>query len=370
MTSFGKKRMMQHELKTFLMTSETKKAIRAASWRVLAAHFLLGGGAITLFYNMDALLAGEWDIFLSSLLLNGTLWIAIGWGSGMLVEWMDRWLPWLEVPVKRAVLSLVFTLGYALAIGFLILITYAWMRYRVGPLEALQSAGYTFPLTVVVVTIIVSLFFTGRGFFLAWKHAFKEAEEAKRVALASKYEALKNQVNPHFLFNSFNVLSNLVYKDPDLSAQFIQQLSKVYRYVLESQQQELAPLQEELKMLQAYLFLLKIRFGASLEVENTVEAAPEEAVVPLTLQMLAENAIKHNVLSRGKPLRLSLTRSNGSLVMQNNRQPKQNQQESLGVGLPNIQERYRYLCGQELQIEDQHGSFKVHIPVLRLKEAS
>lgn len=352
------------------MTSKTKKAIHGASWRELAAHFLLGGGAITIFYNMDALLAGDWDIFLSSLFLNGTLWLAIGWGSGFLVSWMDRWLPWLEVPVKRAVLSLVFTLGYALAIGFLILIAYAWTRHGMGPLEALQNAGYNFPLTVVIVTMIVSLFFTGRGFFLAWKHAFQEAEEAKRAALAAKYEALKNQVNPHFLFNSFNVLSNLVYKDPDLSAKFIQQLSKVYRYVLETQQQELVSLGEELKMLQAYLFLLEIRFGQSLEVKNAVQAEPEEAVVPLTLQMLAENAIKHNILSKGQPLRLSLTRSNGSLIMQNNRQPKQNQQESLGVGLPNIQERYRYLCGQELQVEENGESFKVHIPVVRLKEVS
>jgi sensor histidine kinase YesM len=337
--------------------------------KVLLTHFLLGGGAISLAFSYGSLLSGDIGQFIESWLINGTLWVLIGLGSGWMVRWLDRRLPWLEAPVKRLIASLLMMIVYSVGVAFLVLSIYAVTVYGIGPLQAVQNAGFTFPLAVVIITLIVGLFLHGRGFFLDWKHAFKEAEEHKRAALSAKYEALKNQVNPHFLFNSFNVLSNLVYKDPDLSAKFIQQLSKVYRYVLETRQQELVSLEEELEMLKAYLFLLEIRFGQSLQVEQAVQADTEDAVVPLTLQMLAENAIKHNIVSKSKPLKLQITRSNGHLLIQNTLQPKQNEQESLGVGLPNIQERYRYLCGKGLEIEQSNGTFTVKVPIVQLKDA-
>ncbi len=335
--------------------------------KALFIHFLIGGGAITLTFSWGALAEGAFSVFFGSWLLNGLLWVLIGLGSGAIVSWMDQKLPWLEAPGKRAVLSVLLMLLYALGVAMLVLSGYAWLFYGIGPRDAIESAGYTFPLTVAIITVMVGLFFHGRGFFFAWKQAFREAEEHKRAALAAKYEALKNQVNPHFLFNSFNVLSNLVYKDPDLAAEFIQQLSKVYRYVLETQQQELISLDQELEMLRAYLFLLEIRFGQALEVSTDLEAEPDDAVVPLTLQMLAENAVKHNVASKKKPLKLSITRQNGSLRVENSLQLKGNLQHSLGVGLPNIQERYRYLCGQELQVESGADTFSVVVPIIPLK---
>lgn len=337
--------------------------------KVLLAHFILGGGAITLAFSYGSLLSGDIAQFAESWTINGALWVLIGLGSGWLVNWLDQRLPWLEAPVKRLVASILLMVVYSVGVAFLVLTLYAGMVYGIGPVEAVQNAGITFPLAVVVITLMVGSFLHGRGFFLAWKHSFKEAEEHKRAALAAKYEALKNQVNPHFLFNSFNVLSNLVYKDPDLSAKFIQQLSKVYRYVLETRQQELIPLREELDMLDAYLFLLEIRFGQSLQIEQEVSVDAEDAVVPLTLQMLVENAIKHNVVSKSKPLTLRITRSNGHLYIQNTLQPKQNEQVSLGVGLPNIQERYRYLCGKSLEVEQSNGTFTVWVPIVQLKDA-
>lgn len=348
-------------------------ARRKDSWdwslnlKVLAVHFLVGGGAITFAFSWRALANGAFSVFFGSWLLNGLLWVMIGLGSGTIVSWMDRRIPWLEAPGKRAVLSVLLMLLYALGVAMLVLSGYAWLFYGIGPREAIQNAGYIFPLSVGIITVVVGLFFHGRGFFFAWKEAFQEAEVHKRAALAAKYEALKNQVNPHFLFNSFNVLSNLVYKNPDLAAEFIQQLSKVYRYVLETQQQELISLEQELEMLRAYLFLLEIRFGKALEVSTDLDARPGDAVVPLTLQMLAENAVKHNVASKKNPLRLSFTRRNGSLRVENSLQLKGNAQHSLGVGLPNIQERYRYLCGQELQVENKSDAFSVVVPIIPLK---
>ncbi|MEQ8703173.1 MAG: histidine kinase [Phaeodactylibacter sp.] len=340
---------------------------RDLSWKSLLKQFLLGGGTISLAFGWQSLAEGEWLDFLSNLTVNGTLWVLIGVGSGMLVQWLDTKIPWFEAPVKRVVVSLVLMVVYSLLVAMLVLFLYAGLVYGIAPLQALKNVGYTFPLTVVLITLFVGTFLHGRGFFLAWKAAFKEAEEHKRAALAAKYEALKNQVNPHFLFNSFNVLSNLVYKDADLAAEFIQQLSKVYRYVLETQQQELISLEQEMEMLKAYLFLLEIRFGKGLKVETRVEVDPDDAVVPLTLQMLTENAVKHNIASKKQPLHLSITRKNGTLTIENSLQLKGNNQSSLGVGLPNIQERYRYLCGQELQVETTTDTFSVSVPILQLK---
>ena len=347
----------------------SERVIWGRGAKVLLLHFLIGGGAITFAFSYGSLLSGDILRFVESWILNGTLWVLIGLGSGWLVHWLDQQLPWLEAPVKRAVASLLLMLVYAIGVAFLILSVYALTVYGIGPLQAIQNAGITFPLTVVIITLLVGLFLHGRGFFLAWKHSFKEAEEHKRAALSAKYEALRNQVNPHFLFNSFNVLSNLVYKDPDLSAQFIQQLSKVYRYVLESRDHNLVALEKEVEMLRAYLFLLDIRFGASFEAELDIKAEPGDAVVPLTLQMLAENAVKHNIASKSKPLHLRITRTNGRLEVRNSLQLRHNEPSSLGIGLPNLQEQYRYLCGQELQIDRQNGHFSVTVPIVKLKEA-
>mgnify|MGYP000010950188 FL=1 len=350
------------------MPSKSDNWTRDLRWKSLLKQFLLGGGAITLTFGWYLLAEGEWVEFLSNFTVNGMLWVLIGVGSGMLVQWLDTKIPWLEAPAKRVVVSLVLMVLYSLVVAMLVLFLYAGLVYGIAPLQALKNVGYTFPLTVVLITLFVGTFLHGRGFFLAWKASFKEAEEHKRAALAAKYEALKNQVNPHFLFNSFNVLSNLVYKDPDLAAEFIQQLSKVYRYVLETQQQELISLEQEMEMLKAYLFLLEIRFGESLKVETAVDVEPTDAVVPLTLQMLAENAVKHNIASKKQPLHLSITRQNGTLTIKNSLQLKGNQQTSLGVGLPNIQERYRYLCGQSLEVETADGAFSVKVPILQLNE--
>jgi sensor histidine kinase YesM len=346
-----------------------EKAIQLQDFKELALHFLFGGGVITFLFNWEGVQAGEYLRLLEIWAFNGTLWVAIGLGSGYIVRWLDQLMPWLQAPAKRAVVSLMVMLFYALTVAMVIMTIYAGVFYRVGPIRAMRDFGYSFPITVVIVTLVVGLFLHGRGFFLSWKKSFQEAEEHKRASLAAEYEALKNQVNPHFLFNSFNVLSSLVYKDADLSARFIDQLSKVYRYVLETRQQELVPLAQELDMLQAYLFLLEIRFGASLDIEMNLEAREQEAMIPLALQMLVENAIKHNVASKNRPLQLRIKRLGQQIEVSNILQPKQNDQNSLGVGLPNLQERYRYLSGESLTIIQDETFFVVRVPILKLNEA-
>ncbi|TXB63606.1 histidine kinase [Phaeodactylibacter luteus] len=349
------------------MMSKVKSTFNWGEAKSLLLQFAAGGGAVTLAFSSGLLLEGEWGAFLKGWALNGTIWVAIGWGNGKLFHLLEREMPWLETPVKRLAISLLLTLAYSLGIALLIVLAYAYPIWGQRPSEAIGGVGWPFFISISGITLLVSFFLHGRGFFIAWKNAEVEAEANKRAALAAEYEALKNQVNPHFLFNSFNVLSALVYKDADLSAQFIRQLSQVYRYVLDTSGQELVPLEEELGMLQAYLFLLRIRFGEAIDTRLEVAAQVDEAIVPLALQMLVENAVKHNVAAKGKPLAILISREGGSLIVKNTLQLKTNRQDRVGAGLPNLQRRYAFLAGQQLDIKTEGGFFWARVPILELK---
>ncbi len=204
----------------------------------------------------------------------------------------------------------------------------------------------------------------GRSFLLNWKQSSIAAEQLKRESIAAKYESLKNQVNPHFLFNSLNALSNLVYEDQDKAVKFIKQLSEVYRYVLDTREKEVVSIAEELKFLQSYLFLQQIRFGDKLKIEISVR---KEAinVAPLALQLLIENAIKHNVVSEDDPLTVRIFEADQYIVVENNLQKKTSLGEpSAGVGLQNICKRYEFLSDRKVETIKDEKTFTVKLPIL------
>jgi two-component system LytT family sensor kinase len=200
------------------------------------------------------------------------------------------------------------------------------------------------------------------------KKAQLEAERFKKVSIEAQFEALRNQINPHFLFNSFNVLSTLVYKDPDTSAKFIAQLSHVYRYLLYSQEKKVVALPDEMEFTNAYLFLLKIRFGENLIIQIGELGNMEYYIAPATLQMLIENAIKHNVVSRKAPLTINISRDADMLVVSNNLQLKEVKEPSTQVGLKNILNRYLFLTDRKVTIREENNQFTVRIPLLELEE--
>ncbi|MFM9838106.1 MAG: sensor histidine kinase [Cyclobacteriaceae bacterium] len=202
------------------------------------------------------------------------------------------------------------------------------------------------------------------------KKAQLEAEQLKKISVEAQFEALRNQINPHFMFNCFNVLSTLVYKDADTSAKFIAQISNVYRYLLHSQERKVVPLHEELSFIESYLYLLQIRYGENLIVEKDITTNVDEFyVAPASLQMLVENAIKHNVISKNNPLKIRLYSHNGSIVVSNNLQEKQVKEESTHRGLQNIQSRYRLLSDELVKIEKSASEFRVEIPLLQIEVA-
>ncbi len=184
--------------------------------------------------------------------------------------------------------------------------------------------------------------------------------------IISQFETLKSQVNPHFLFNSLNVLSSLIYIDQDRAAKFVRQLSKVYRYVLDHKDVDTITLAEELPFIESYIYLLKTRFDQNLKVELDIpQSVRHRKVAPMVLQLLVENAIKHNVISKSKPLKVVLSVSeDGFLTVHNNLQLKSSTERSSQIGLANIRKRYDYLSGKKIEIENDHDYFTVKIPLL------
>lgn len=193
-----------------------------------------------------------------------------------------------------------------------------------------------------------------------------QAERLEKENVQAQFAALKSQVNPHFLFNSLSILSSLVHTDAELSEKFIDQLSRAYRYILEQKDNERVLLKTELEFIQAYRFLLNIRFENKFDVVVNVPDADQNrySIAPLTLQLLVENAVKHNRMSAKEPLRVQIGLEGDCLVVCNNRQLRPQSEASTGVGLQNIINRYALLTDRPVWIGENDGSFMVKIPLL------
>ncbi len=220
-------------------------------------------------------------------------------------------------------------------------------------------------LTSLLITIAMSVFF--HAIFLYRELQKKKVTEQKIIAgtASAQFDALKNQLDPHFLFNSLNVLTSLIDENPDAAQKFTTSLSKVYRYVLEQKNKELVSVDEELQFANTYVNLLKMRFEDSIIFEIPEKASNAEAkVVPLALQLLLENAVKHNIVNTKNPLTIKIYEDNGHLVVENNLQAKEVLRKSSGVGLSNIQQRYQLLTNRKVNINKSADVFKVQIPML------
>ncbi len=262
--------------------------------------------------------------------------------------------------------SIVFSMLTIVLLRFLIYFYYSGNGFMAF-VERETPQDYVF---TVIVTFVAILFFHTFSFYRALqKREVKEQKIIARSASAS-FDALKNQLDPHFLFNSLNVLTSLIEEDPHQAQKFTTSLSKVYRYVLEQKNKDLVTVDEELNFARTYVRLLKMRFEDSIVFDIPEKASnPEAKIVPLSLQLLLENAVKHNVVNASNPLHIKVTENNGMLTVNNNLQEKQVVKKSSGVGLQNIQQRYSILTDREVAISKTETDFSVHLPML-LKQVS
>ncbi|MEM6629976.1 MAG: histidine kinase [Bacteroidota bacterium] len=307
-----------------------------------------------------------WFTVIFTIFISIALWLA----NGYVQDFLDKYVSWLERPVKRLILGvllmIVCTWIIAAIIGWAfwyVVIGYSMQRFFTQVMPDLS-------ITVIAITAVISIITHGRSFLLNWRKAALELETVKREKIASQYQSLKDQLNPHFLFNNLNSLTALIHKDPDNAVAFVKKLSQVYRYVLENSPKEVIPLTEELGFIGSYLHLLHIRFGKALQVVQEVENKEQFVIPPLTLQLLVENAVKHNILSSSKPMKLEIIKEEPQyLTVRNTLQKKWDVTPSSGIGLQNIRNRLKFLTDLPLIVLEEEDVFIVKVPLLSLSTA-
>jgi hypothetical protein len=328
--------------------------------------YILANAALSLF--IIAILAHgalkDWKTFEIAFLWSFSICITQWTGLQFVYGFIDKKISWIETPVKKTFAQIISFLVYSISSFILVQMFnfYVWMDKL--PSQSWNSIIKAVPYTILI-SFVISLIFTAIGFFVAWKRSFIQAEKLKVEMLAYKYESLRNQINPHFLFNSLNVLSDLVYDDQALAVRFIRQLSDLFRYVLDSRDKELVPLREELEFIQSFTFLLKTRFEEKLKIEIDVQPDPDDYIVPMTLQLLIENAVKHNEVSEAFPLRISIKKTGDWLEVENNFQAKNAGDDSKKTGLKNITQQFAFFSEKPIKIITSDEFYKVRVPILK-----
>jgi len=231
-------------------------------------------------------------------------------------------------------------------------------------IELNSSAKTTLIIGSLLITFMISAIYASTAFFIQWKENLLRSQALEKANLEARYDTLRNQVNPHFLFNSLNTLLMLVNDNP-VASRYVESISEIMRYMLQSRDKEAVLLRDELKIARDYVFIQQSRFGDKLKVEFDV---PENyfhyAIPPLALQMLLENAIKHNVVSKEDPLFVKVyMHDNQFVVIENTIKIKLDKEPSTGVGLENIRNRYLHLTGKNILVKQEHGKFMVLLPL-------
>ena len=316
---------------------------------------------------------GEKNIqrFLMYFLVSGMYTFCIGFGNSYLNTFLDSKFSWTQQTRERAIAAVVGTLllnillvYFCNYINFILIQGKSEEKFFNGEMNFLNWFFINFALLIAAIG-------HARGFMLAMKqNAKQEVVEQKLIAKSAnaQFESLKNQLDPHFLFNSLNVLDSLIEENPKQAQQFTNSMSKIYRYVLEQKDKELVSVEEEIDFAKTYCELLKTRFEDAVTFEFNISDEDKKGfVVPLSLQLLLENAIKHNFATSSKPLNIKIFAEKGNLIIENNLQTRELANKSTGVGLANIVSRYNLLTNRNVFVEKSETFFRVKLPILKEK---
>ncbi len=279
-----------------------------------------------------------------------------------LIQYMNKIAPWGKNPSKRIPIQLGFTVLIAAIIAILITALANWIKAYVD--DDIASVFITNILIYAVVNIIVVAIFEAWIFFIDSDRAKQKADLLQQELSQIKFEVLKSQINPHFMFNSLNVLSGLVKKDTLKAEQFIDEFSQIYRYVLETIEQPVTTLGKELDFMRSYLFLQQIRYGDTLTFSVNIAANMLPWLLPpLSLQVVLENAIKHNIVNESKPLKIEIYSESAFLVVKNTIQPKISG-TSTGLGLKNLAKRYALISALEPTFRVVNNKYIAKLPLI------
>ena len=305
--------------------------------------------------NSNALMHHLTSVFITILVWEGNLRID---------SFYNIKFPWLKMPAKRILIQAITCIVYSAFTIFLSMLFFDNYVCKI-PNTSREQLMFSSTILGLIITVILISIEIGSQFFVNWKASIIEVEKYRTESAQAQLQNLKEQINPHFLFNNLSVLSSLVYKDQDKAVDFINQLSKVYRYLLDSKNTELISLEDELTFIKSYLYLLEIRFDTNIHFDIQI---PQQSLnlflPPMALQMLVENAIKHNEVSAEMPLTVLILAQNETIEVKNNLQARIHQEESSKTGLNNIRERYKHYTERKVEVINDHKNFVVRIPLL------
>ncbi len=282
-------------------------------------------------------------------------------GNGMLAKLLEAHYSWRKNAGARIVVQLTSSLLFTLWLTFLSDKILHDVVYNGQFSYLIFKRDFSF---FALISILYNAIYSGEHFFREWRKSLVEAEKLKTEQLAAQYEMLRNQVNPHFLFNSINTLIGLIQEDKELAVEYGHEFAKVYRYVLEQSKKELVSLEDELGLIKTHITLLKARFGDQLKINLNIDEIQGYLLPPLTLQMLLENAIKHNIINKQSKLKIDFVQKADKLVISNNINRKKLNGTSTGLGLDNIRKRFNYLSDREVTVEESENVFRVILPLL------
>lgn len=274
--------------------------------------------------------------------------------------YLDKRYPFERNPIRRISIQFFVTLMVLFLIRTIPYILF-YDQVPFHPSRDILVATYALNIFMVL-SVILSIF--GYHFFVRWKQEKITAAELEKEKALVQYENLKNQLNPHFLFNALSSLNSLIFENPQLASDFLQQLSKVYRYVLENKEKSTVSLQTEINFVNHYIKLLETRFDGGLKVIFEIsDETKEKMIVPVTLQILIENAAKHNATSKDSPLVICIKATGDYLSLENNLQKKNAIETSNKHGLEHLKNLYRFISDKDVLVTETHNSFTVKIPL-------
>lgn len=328
--------------------------------------FSLGAGvAIPLFYYPQGYTSIEgfskvWDDMIYSFLIS----LGISGSVGVTEVNLNYYVPWIKAPVKRLILEFLSVSILAFISVYTVTFLFMWTFGQFTLDDIPWYDMFRFSRVPMFIGYGITSFFISRAFLREWRNAAVNVEKLRTEKYKGQVRLLRDQLNPHFLFNSFNVLIDVIYHDQDEAATYVRELSKFYRHILEVQDEDLVSIEDEMTFTRRYVDLQKRRFEEALIFEENLKALPNEEIPPLVLQLLAENAIKHNEASLINPLCIKVFREGEFIVVENNLNRKHQVEEGTGIGLENIRKRYQILTNREVVIEESDNAFRVMLPKL------
>lgn len=332
-------------------------------------HLVLGIILLPMTMALNSIIFGSryfthWNIFLPTTIISALLFSLDFTFCGMIATWMKARLP-KDSQTNRRLLYMIICFTVLSGI-FLLTVFHGY--------ELFPSFGYAFNekgfiwayMSLAIINIFLTLLMEGISSYNHWRENLKETEKLKKTFKQSQLLGLKSQVNPHFLFNSLNTLSSLIAEDEQEAEAFLNEMSKVYRYMLRGDEETLVPLRTEIKFIESYIHLLERRFGQSLQVQIQIKEGDKNKLVPpLSLQILIENAFTQNSMSKTEPLIISICSDGAEVVVRNNRKPKAiGNAIDFEAGLDNLVTKYRLLNAAEVVIKEENHQRSIFLPLI------